>query len=113
MAAVLKSARELAAAGKDLGRLSQDLLGFFRNLVIYQVSPTALEDDLSGAEKTVLAELAPQISRSSALGILDELSHLENRLRARCRSGPRAGRGRCRRRAEGFARTRERGQGFG
>jgi DNA polymerase-3 subunit gamma/tau len=79
--AVLKSARELAGAGKDLAKLSQDLLGFFRNLVIYQVSPTALEDDLSAAEKTVLAELAPQISRSSALGILDELSHLESRLR--------------------------------
>jgi DNA polymerase-3 subunit gamma/tau len=79
--AVLKSAREMAGAGKDLGKLSQDLLGFFRNLVIYQVSPTALEEDLSAAEKTVLAELAPQISRSSALGILDELSHLENRLR--------------------------------
>jgi DNA polymerase-3 subunit gamma/tau len=81
VAAVLKSARELAGAGKDLGKLSQDLLGFFRNLVIYQVSPTALEHDLSTAEKSVLAELAPQISRSSALGILDELSHLENRLR--------------------------------
>jgi DNA polymerase-3 subunit gamma/tau len=79
--AVLKSARELAGAGKDLGKLSQDLLGFFRNLVIYQVSPAALEHDLSTAEKTVLAELAPHISRSSALGILDELSHLENRLR--------------------------------
>ena len=79
--AVLKSARELAGAGKDLGKLSQDLLGFFRNLVIYQVSPAALEEDLSPAEKTVLAELAPQVSRSSALGILDELSLLENRLR--------------------------------
>jgi DNA polymerase-3 subunit gamma/tau len=79
--AVLKSARELAAAGKDLGRLSQDLLGFFRNLVIYQVSPTALEGDISTPEKNVLAEVAPQISRGAALGILEELSHLESRLR--------------------------------
>jgi DNA polymerase-3 subunit gamma/tau len=79
--AVLKSARELAAAGKDLGKLSQDLLGFFRNLVIYQVSPTALEGDISTPEKDVLAEVAPLISRSAALGILEELSHLESRLR--------------------------------
>jgi DNA polymerase-3 subunit gamma/tau len=79
--AVLKSARELAAAGKDLGKLSQDLLGFFRNLVIYQVSPTALEGDISTPEKNVLAEVAPQITRGAALGILEELSHLENRLR--------------------------------
>jgi DNA polymerase-3 subunit gamma/tau len=81
VAAVLKASRELAGAGKDLGKLSQDLLAFFRNLVIYQVSPTALESDLSPAEKTVLAEMAPQISRSAALGILDELSQLEGRLR--------------------------------
>jgi DNA polymerase-3 subunit gamma/tau len=78
---VLKSARELAAAGKDLGKLSQDLLGFFRNLVIYQVSPTALEGDISTPEKEVLAEVSGQISRGAALGILEELSHLESRLR--------------------------------
>jgi len=79
--AVLKAARELAAAGKDLGKLSQDLLGFFRNLVIYQVSPTALEGEISTPEKNVLTEVSGQISRSAALGILEELSHLENRLR--------------------------------
>jgi DNA polymerase III subunit gamma/tau len=79
--AVLKSARELAAAGKDLGKLSQDLLGFFRNLVIYQVSPTALEGDISTPEKEVLAEVSGLISRGAALGILEELSHLESRLR--------------------------------
>jgi DNA polymerase-3 subunit gamma/tau len=79
--AVLKSARELAAAGKDLGKLSQDLLGFFRNLVIYQVSPAALEGDISTPEKEVLAEVSGQISRGAALGILEELSYLESRLR--------------------------------
>ena len=79
--AVLKAARELAAAGKDLGKLSQDLLGFFRNLVIYQVSPNALEGDISTQEKEVLAEVSGQISRSAALGILEELSRLESRLR--------------------------------
>ena len=78
---VLKSARELAAAGKDLGKLSQDLLGFFRNLVIYQVSPTALEGEISTPEKDVLAEVSGLISRGAALGILEELSHLESRLR--------------------------------
>ena len=81
VATVLKSARELAAAGKDLAKLSQDLLGFFRNLVIYQVSPGALEGDISTPEKTVLEEVAPQISRGAALEILSELSHLESRLR--------------------------------
>ena len=78
---VLKAARELAAAGKDLAKLSQDLLGFFRNLVIYQVSPQALEGDITPEEMAVLAEIAPQISRGAALNILEELSHLEGRLR--------------------------------
>ena len=81
VSAVLKSARELAAAGKDLGKLSQDLLRFFRNLVIYQVSPTALEGDISAPEKEVLAEVSGLISRGAALGILEALSHLESRLR--------------------------------
>ena len=81
VATVLKSARELAAAGKDLAKLSQDLLGFFRNLVIYQVSPGALEGEISTPEKDVLAEVAPQITRGAALEILGELSHLESRLR--------------------------------
>jgi DNA polymerase-3 subunit gamma/tau len=79
--AVLKSARELANAGKDLGKLSQDLLAFFRNLVIYQVSPTALEGEISTPEKEVLAEVSGLISRGAALGILESLSHLESRLR--------------------------------
>ncbi|HUB66733.1 MAG TPA: DNA polymerase III subunit gamma/tau [Candidatus Methylacidiphilales bacterium] len=78
---MLKAARELAAAGKDLGKLSQDLLAFFRNLVIYQVSPAALEGEISTPERNVLAEVSAQISRRAALGILEELSHLENRLR--------------------------------
>jgi len=78
---VLKSARELAAAGKDLGKLSQDLLGFFRNLVIYQVSPNALEGEISNPEKEVLTEVSGLVSRGAALGILEELSHLESRLR--------------------------------
>jgi DNA polymerase-3 subunit gamma/tau len=81
VAAVLKLSRSLAAAGKDLGKLSQDLLAFFRNLVIYQVSPEALEAELTAAEKTVMVEMAPLISRSAALNILDELSQLEGRLR--------------------------------
>jgi DNA polymerase-3 subunit gamma/tau len=79
--AVLNVSRSLAAAGKDLGRLSQDLLAFFRNLVIYQVSPAALDEELGTAEKEVLAALAPQVSRAAALAILDELSQLEGRLR--------------------------------
>jgi DNA polymerase-3 subunit gamma/tau len=81
VAGVLKLAREMAAAGKDLGKLSQDLLGFFRNLVIYQVSPAALEDELSPEHKRVLAEVSGLISRGAALAILEELSHLESRLR--------------------------------
>ncbi len=78
---VLRMARELISAGKDLGKLSQDLLAFFRNLVIFQVSPEALEKELTVAEARSLGEVSKMITRGAALDVLNELSQLESRLR--------------------------------
>ncbi len=80
-ASLLLQSRELVRAGKDLGKLSQDLLRFFRNLVIYQISPQTLAGELSPEESDALKEVSGQISRQSALAILEDLSHLEARLR--------------------------------
>lgn len=79
--AVLQQSRELVNAGKDLGKLSQDLLRFFRNLVIYQIAPQTLASELSPEEEAALKETAPLISRGGALAILEDLSQLEARLR--------------------------------
>lgn len=80
-ATVLQQSRELINAGKDLGKLSQDLLRFFRNLVIYQIAPQTLAAELSPEEEEALKETAPLISRAGALTILEDLSQLEARLR--------------------------------
>lgn len=80
-AAVLQQSRELVNAGKDLGKLSQDLLRFFRNLVIYQIAPQTLASELSPEEEAALKDTAPLISRVGALTILEDLSQLEARLR--------------------------------
>ncbi len=80
-AAVLTQSRELVNAGKDLGKLSQDLLRFFRNLVIYQIAPQTLASELSPEEEAALKDTAPLISRVGALTILEDLSQLEARLR--------------------------------
>jgi DNA polymerase III subunit gamma/tau len=79
--AVLSQSRELVVAGKDLGKLSQDLLRFFRNLAVYQVSPEAMTDELTAEESHALAEIGALISRPGVMAILEDLSHLENRLR--------------------------------
>jgi DNA polymerase-3 subunit gamma/tau len=77
----LGTSRELIEAGKDLGRLGQDLLRFFRNVVIFQISPKVLEVDLPPSEVPVYGEVAAAISRQATLAVLEELSTLESRLR--------------------------------
>src|SRR5271170_3262990 len=53
----LRELNELAQGGKDLGRLLGDLLGHFRNLLIYQVSHGDLKLlEVSEAEAAALAE---------------------------------------------------------
>jgi DNA polymerase-3 subunit gamma/tau len=73
--------RQLNAAGKDLGRLGADLLRFFRNVVVYQVAPDSLAGALSADEKAALEQIAPLLSRPVAMSVLEDLSHLETRLR--------------------------------
>lgn len=80
-AGLLLQSRELVKAGKDLGKLSQDLLRFFRNVVIYQTSPQTLAEELSDQEAAALKEISGLISRGGALAILEDLSQLESRLR--------------------------------
>src|SRR5437763_12828233 len=61
--AVLRELNELARHGKDLGRLLADLLGHFRNLLIYQVSRGDLKLlEISEAESGSLKDQAAMIS---------------------------------------------------
>src|SRR3989440_288287 len=78
----LRELNELARHGKDLGRLLSDLLGHFRNLLIYQVSKgdTTLLD-ISETEAESLAEQARSVSAEALTRIMEVLTDSEGRLR--------------------------------
>ncbi|HSI84995.1 MAG TPA: hypothetical protein VK970_14485, partial [Candidatus Methylacidiphilales bacterium] len=73
--------RTFVRGGKDLGRLSQDLLRFFRNLIVYQIAPGTLASELPQPELDALAAASGKISRAGATAVLEELGTLESRLR--------------------------------
>ncbi|PTX99873.1 hypothetical protein DB346_18865 [Verrucomicrobia bacterium LW23] len=77
----LTQTRAFVRGGKDLGRLSQDLLRFFRNLIVYQIAPETLAGELPQPELDALASCAAKISRPGATAVLEELGTLESRLR--------------------------------
>ncbi|MEM1060441.1 MAG: DNA polymerase III subunit gamma/tau [Verrucomicrobiota bacterium] len=79
--AAMRLSRELITAGKDLGRLSQDLLRFFRNVTLYHISPDVISAELPPEEVEAVREVASLLRRPGALAILEELSQLESRLR--------------------------------
>ncbi|MDE1170637.1 MAG: DNA polymerase III subunit gamma/tau [Verrucomicrobium sp.] len=78
---VLEQGRGLAAAGKDLGKLAADLLGFFRDFALWQAAPATVEADLTPAEKAAFAELSQALTPRGVLALLEELAFLEGRLR--------------------------------
>ena len=80
--AALRELNELARHGKDLSRLLSDLLGHFRNLVIYQVSGGDL--NLLEVSENEIASLKEQgaLAKSEALTrVMDVLTDAEGRLR--------------------------------
>jgi DNA polymerase-3 subunit gamma/tau len=78
----LRELNELARNGKDLGRLLSDLLGHFRNLLIYQVSRGDLKMlEVSEAEAASLAEQSARAGTDALARIMDVLSDCEGRLR--------------------------------
>src|SRR3989440_4583500 len=80
--AVLRELNELARHGKDLARFLADLLGHFRNLVIFQVSRGDLKLlEISEAEAASLKEQTTLITTAALTRIMDVLTDAESRLR--------------------------------
>jgi len=78
----LELLNELAQNGKDLGRLLADLLGHFRNLLIFQVSRGDLNLlEVSEAEVATLKEQSALAGTESFTRILEVLTDAELRLR--------------------------------
>jgi DNA polymerase-3 subunit gamma/tau len=78
----LRRLDDLTRQGKELGRLLSDLLGHFRNLLLYQVGRGDLQLlEVSEAEAAALAAQAKDLPTESLVRILDVLSDYEGRLR--------------------------------
>jgi DNA polymerase-3 subunit gamma/tau len=78
----LRLFNDLARQGKDLGRLVSELLGHFRNLLIFQVSRGDLNlIEASEAEGAALKEQAARIASDALTRIMEVLTDCEGRLR--------------------------------
>jgi DNA polymerase-3 subunit gamma/tau len=77
----LQQLRELISRGKDLTRLSQYLLRYFRNLLIYIISPQLANEEMDPDEAHHLSNLKPLPSRELILAFIDELVRLEEKIR--------------------------------
>jgi DNA polymerase III subunit gamma/tau len=78
----LRELNGLAQQGKDLGRLVSELLGHFRNLLIFQVSHGDLNlIEASEAEGAALQEQAARIGSDALTRIMEVLTDCEGRLR--------------------------------
>jgi DNA polymerase III subunit gamma/tau len=79
---VLRVLNDLSKNGKDLGRLVSDLLGHFRNLLIYQVSRGDLKMlEVSESEAASLKEQSASVPADALTRIMEVLSGCEMRLR--------------------------------
>jgi len=79
---VLRELEELAKHGKDLARLLADLLGHFRNLLVYQVSGGNTDLlDLSEAEAAAVASQTKRITTDAITRVMEVLTDAEGRLR--------------------------------
>ena len=79
---LLREINELSRHGKDLGRLLADVLGYFRNLLIFQVSKGDLTLlDISEMESAAVQQRANELSQDGLTRIMEVLSECESRLR--------------------------------
>jgi DNA polymerase-3 subunit gamma/tau len=77
----LRRLRQLTAQGKDLVRLTQELLRHYRNLLLFLVSPDTARAELDPDEIHHFDTLQPLPPRDLLLAWIDELVQLEERIR--------------------------------
>ena len=72
--AALEIIHSQSDAGKDLSRLLADLLGFFRNLLIYGIDPASLRQELSELGQRALIELQGGAKPDQLLRLIETLA---------------------------------------
>jgi DNA polymerase III subunit gamma/tau len=77
----LSVTHQQAEAGKDLSKLLADLLGFLRNLLVYQIDPQSLHEEVSEHARQALDEFAPLVSPEKLLRLIEQISEIESSMR--------------------------------
>jgi DNA polymerase-3 subunit gamma/tau len=77
----LRQIRDLVARGKDLTRLTQELLRYFRNLLVFTVSPDTARQDLDETEFHHYEAMQPSPGATMVLALIDEIVLLEEKIR--------------------------------
>jgi DNA polymerase-3 subunit gamma/tau len=79
---ILKAIDALDATGKDMRRFTTELLGHFRNLLVYQqVGADLTQQDVTADQVAVLAEQSKLIDARRIADIATMLSEMESKLR--------------------------------
>lgn len=77
----LRQIRSLVDRGKDLSRLTQELLRFFRNLLVFVISPQIAEEEIDSTELQHFNSMQPLPSQALILAFIDELVRVEEKIR--------------------------------
>jgi DNA polymerase III subunit gamma/tau len=77
----LSVTHQQAEAGKDLSKLLADLLGFLRNLLVYQIDPQSLREEISDHARQALDEFAPLVPPEKLLRLIEQISEIETSIR--------------------------------
>jgi DNA polymerase-3 subunit gamma/tau len=77
----LSIVHQQAEAGKDLSKLHSDLLGFFRNLLVYKIDPSSLREEIGDQARGALDELAPVIDAQRLLRLIEKVSEVESTIK--------------------------------
>ncbi len=78
---VIRQVRLLVAKGKDLTQLTRELTRYFRNLLIFIISPEIAKAEQSATEVHHYSNLQPLPSREAVMAFIEELQRLEERIR--------------------------------
>ncbi len=80
-AAALTTIEQLLASGKDAGRLIDDLIGYLRDLLVYQQAPALVNDTASALQDSHFKALADQFKPTQLYHMIAVLNATQGQLR--------------------------------
>ena len=82
VAGILSAVEEFDSAGKNMRRVSAELMVYFRNMAVVQaVGPGARSLETTPEQIATIAEQAKSVPPSRVFGICDQLAEMEDRIR--------------------------------